>query len=99
MKRYIEEIPSSKYVLLGIDHTAWGRKGAKTLQDRTYEHQASSNNSVTVGQGYSTIAWLPEESGSWTLPLRHERIKGLRPSYKHGASAPSAKRAEGPKGL
>jgi hypothetical protein len=74
MKRYIEEIPSSKYVLLGIDHTAWGRKGAKTLQDRTYEHQASSNNSVTVGQGYSTIAWLPEESGSWTLPLRHERI-------------------------
>ncbi|MEM8780956.1 MAG: NF041680 family putative transposase [Cyanobacteria bacterium P01_G01_bin.49] len=74
MKRYIEEIPSSRYVLLGIDHTAWGRRGAKTLKDRTYEHQASSNNSVTVGQGYSTIAWLPEKSGSWALPLRHERI-------------------------
>ena len=25
MKRYIEEIPSSEYLLLGIDHTAWGR--------------------------------------------------------------------------
>lgn len=74
MKRYIEEIPSSRYVLLGIDHTAWGRRGAKTLKDRTYEHQASSNNSVTVGQGYSTIAWLPEKSGSWALPLRHERL-------------------------
>ncbi len=74
MKRYISEIPSSEYVLLGIDHTAWGRKGAKTLQDRTYEHQASSNNSVTVGQGYSTIAWLPDKQGSWALPLRHERI-------------------------
>ncbi len=74
MKRYIEEIPSSEYVLLGIDHTAWRRRGAKTLQDRTYEHQASSHNSVTVGQGYSTIAWLPEDQGSWTLPLRHERI-------------------------
>ena len=74
MKRYVEEIPSSEYVLLGIDHTAWGRRGAKTLKDRTYEHQASSNNSVTVGQGYSTIAWLPEKQGSWTLPLRHERI-------------------------
>ena len=43
---------------------------------------ASSNNSVTVGQGYSTIAWLPEKQGSpkgyrfayWALPLRHERI-------------------------
>jgi hypothetical protein len=74
MKNYIKEIPSSGYVLLGIDHTAWGRKGAKTLKDRTYEHQASSNNSVTVGQGYSTIAWLPEKQGSWALPLRHERI-------------------------
>ena len=74
MKRYLEEIPSSEYILLGIDHTAWGRRGAKTLKDRTYEHQASSNNSVTVGQGYSTIAWLPEEQGNWALSLRHERI-------------------------
>lgn len=74
MKRYVEEIPSSEYVLLGIDHTAWGRRGAKTLKDRTYEHQASSNNSVTVGQGYSTIAWLTETQGNWALPLRHERI-------------------------
>ncbi|MDJ0597127.1 MAG: hypothetical protein QNJ72_45430 [Pleurocapsa sp. MO_226.B13] len=37
MKRYIEEITSSRYVLLAIDHTAWGRRGAKTLKDRTYE--------------------------------------------------------------
>jgi DDE superfamily endonuclease len=27
-----------------------------------------------VGQGYSTIAYLPDGEGSWTLPLRHERI-------------------------
>jgi hypothetical protein len=27
-----------------------------------------------MGQGYSTIAWLPENQGSWALPLRHERI-------------------------
>lgn len=74
MRRYVEEIPPLEYVLLGIDHTAWGRRGAKTLKDRTYEHQASSNNSVTVGQGYSTITWLPEKQGSWALPLRHERI-------------------------
>ena len=74
MKRYIKEIPSSEYILLGIDHTAWSRRGAKTLKDRTYEHQASSNNSVTVGQGYSTIAWLPDKRRSWSLPLRHERI-------------------------
>jgi hypothetical protein len=74
MKRYVAEMPPLEYALLVIDHTAWGRRGAKTLLDRTYEHQASSNNSVTVGQGYSTIAWIPESTGSWTLPLRHERI-------------------------
>lgn len=27
-----------------------------------------------VGHSYSTLAWIPEESGSWALPIRHERI-------------------------
>ncbi len=27
-----------------------------------------------MGQGYSTIAWIPETEGSWVLPIRHERI-------------------------
>ena len=93
MTRYIKEIPSSEYILLGIDHTAWGRRGAKTLKDRTYEHQASSNNSVTVGQGYSTIAWLPEKQGSWALPLRHERIT----SYEKPISADEIVEVDDPK--
>lgn len=74
MKRYLEEIPASEYILLAIDHTAWGRTEAKTLKDRTYQHQANAKDGVTVGQGYSTIAWLPEQQGSWALPIRHERI-------------------------
>ncbi len=48
-----------------------------TLQDRTYEHQPSalaSSKPISIGQGYSTLAWIPEHSGSWALPLRHERI-------------------------
>ncbi|MEG5042877.1 MULTISPECIES: transposase [unclassified Microcoleus] len=57
-------------VLVAIDHTAWGRPDAKTLKDRTHEYQRG----VTVGQGYSTIAWIPEAQGSWALPLLHERI-------------------------
>ncbi len=27
-----------------------------------------------LGHGYSTLAWIPEDKGSWALPLRHERI-------------------------
>ncbi|MDJ0595439.1 MAG: hypothetical protein QNJ72_36555 [Pleurocapsa sp. MO_226.B13] len=86
MTRYVEEIPSLEYVLLGIDHTAWGRRVAKTLKDRTYEHSSSSNNSVTVGQGYSTIAWLPEKQGSpkgyrdAQRVMRGLRILGITPN-------------------
>ena len=55
---------------MALDHTAWGRPEAKTLKDRTHEYQGG----VIIGQGYSTIAWIPEAQGSWALPLLHERI-------------------------
>jgi hypothetical protein len=76
MKLYIKEMPKEERVIIAGDHTAWTRLYAETLKDRTYEHGAKvvSGKPVTLGQGYSTIAWIPEESGSWALPLRHERI-------------------------
>lgn len=45
--------------------------------ERTYEHAPQGRRGgrpITVGYGYSTIAWIPETEGSWALPLRHERI-------------------------
>jgi len=77
MRLFIEQIPQTKQIVLAGDHTAWSRLEAVTLKDRTYEHQAkplSGSKPVTVGQGYSTIAWIPEVEGSWALPLLHERI-------------------------
>ena len=65
-----QQVPAPEYVLVALDHTAWGRPDAKTLKDRTQEYQ----DGVVVGQGYSTIAWIPEAQGSWALPLLHERI-------------------------
>uniref|UniRef100_UPI0039C70839 transposase n=1 Tax=Scytonema sp. PCC 10023 TaxID=1680591 RepID=UPI0039C70839 len=59
------------------DHTAWSRLEAVTLKERTYEHQAqpmSGSKPVTLGQGYSSIVWVPQTEGSWALPLLHERI-------------------------
>jgi hypothetical protein len=67
------------YDLLNFAKTVWTRLHSPTLQDRTYEHQPSalaSKKPISVGQGYSTIAWIPEQEGSWALPLRHERITG-----------------------
>lgn len=77
MKLYIKQIPTQKRVLLAGDHTAWSRPDAVTLKERTIEHSSTAiagNKPITIGQGYSTIAWIPEDSGSWALPLRHERI-------------------------
>ena len=70
IKQLEQEVAAAEHILVAIDHTAWGRPDAKTLKDRTYQYQAG----VIVGQGYSTIAWIPEAQGSWALPLLHERI-------------------------
>lgn len=77
MQLYIQQLPQTEQLVLAGDHTAWSRLEAVTLKERTYEHFAkplSGDKPVTVGQGYSTIAWIPEAEGSWALPLLHERI-------------------------
>jgi hypothetical protein len=76
MKLYINQIPLGQRLILAGDHTAWPRIYAASLKDRTFEHGAKviSGKPITLGHGYSTIAWIPETSGSWALPLRHERI-------------------------
>jgi hypothetical protein len=77
MQLYMEQMPQAEPVVLAGDHTAWSRLQAVSLRERTYEHQAtpmSGAKPVTLGQGYSTIAWIPEAQGSWALPLLHERI-------------------------
>ena len=76
MKLYLTEIPTKQRPIIAGDHTPWARTEAPTLKDRTYEHGAKviSGKPITLGHGYSTLAWIPEDKGSWALPLRHERI-------------------------
>jgi hypothetical protein len=77
MRLYIKQMPKQERPILGVDHTAWVRLHSPTLKHRTYQHQPTGiglNKPISIGQGYSTIAWIPEDEGSWALPLRHERI-------------------------
>ncbi len=74
---YASQIPRTERPVLAGDHTAWSRLHAHTLRERTVEHQPNAipnAKPITVGQGYSTIAWLPDIPGSWALPSLHERI-------------------------
>lgn len=88
MRLYIEQMPKDVRPLVAVDHTPWPRPDAVTLQERTIEHQATAivgNRPITQGEGFSTIAWIPEASGSWALPLRHERITSWETPIDKGA--------------
>ena len=77
---YSQKIALNQRPVLVGDHSAWFRPDALTLQERTYEHKPhriSVNRPIGVGFGYSTIAYIPEQQGSWALPLLHERITFL----------------------
>ena len=78
LRLYAQHLPATPRPVLAGDHTAWPRPHAPTLRDRTVEHQPTpvpGNKPITVGQGYSTVAWVPPgRTGSWALPLLHERI-------------------------
>ena len=77
LELYVETLPPSDRPLLVGDHTAWARPQARTLRDRTFEHQPTpikGQKPITIGHGYSTLGVVPEAKGSWFLPLLHERI-------------------------
>ena len=78
LKLYADEIKVDDRPLFVGDHTAWPRLSARTLRDRTIEHHPTpiwGNKPITIGQGYSTLAFLPDEERSFALPLLHERIQ------------------------
>jgi hypothetical protein len=80
---YLKYRPTTEgRLLLVIDHTAWPRLWARTLPERSYQHQPSEipgQAPVTIGQGYSTLGVVPERRGSWALPLLHDRMTDKSP--------------------
>ena len=88
MRLYTDYLPQENRLVLAGDHTAWSRLWSPTLKERTHEHQpawAPGAKPVTLGQGYSTIVCVPEMSGSWALPLLHERITSFESPLEKAA--------------
>ena len=88
LKHCVEILPANPRPLLVGDHTAWGRPQARTLNDRTFEHQPTpikGQKPITIGHGYSTLGVVPEPEGSWFVPLLHERVKSDTTPSAHAA--------------
>lgn len=79
---YLTRYNSKEPLILAGDHTAWSRLWAETLAERSYQHQPTpipGRRPITIGHGYSTLAIIPEQTGSWALPLLHEQITDQKP--------------------
>jgi DDE superfamily endonuclease len=80
---------STPRVVLAGDHTTWPRLHARTLPDRSYQHQPTPIRGVrpiTIGFGSSTLAFVPQQAGSWALPLLHERVSTKEDALSKAAS-------------
>ena len=91
LRLYTEQMAAEARPLLAGDHTAWSRLSALTLAERTVEHQPTKiadQKPITIGQGYSSLVWLPPEGAgsSWALPLLHERISPTETPLAKGVS-------------
>lgn len=83
---YLKTLPESERPVLVGDHTAWPRLYTQTLEDLSIQHQPTPivlQVPITIGYGFSTLGVVPEDKGSWFLPLLHERIESqLTPSER-----------------
>jgi hypothetical protein len=73
----LKYLPASERPLLVGDSSVWPRLYAETLEDRAIHHQPTPiavQTPITIGHGFSTLGLVPEDKGSWVLPLLHERI-------------------------
>jgi hypothetical protein len=90
-----EQLPETERPVLVGDHTSWARPQARTLKDRSFQHQPTpikGQKPITLGHGYSTLGMVRPAArsdqkigGSWFLPLLHERIESTTTPSKKAA--------------
>ncbi len=83
MQEIAEKVDRTEQPILAGDRTFWPRQDATTLKERIFDHDSRQKSGV--GQSYSTLAWIAEDSGSWALPLRHERISSFETPNQRAA--------------
>jgi hypothetical protein len=74
--------------VFALDGSPWPRPRARTLEDRQYVYQASSDvngGTVTIGYPYSLLEWSVEAHSSWSLPVDVRRVSSDQSAAAVGA--------------
>jgi hypothetical protein len=72
-----QQVPKTGICIFALDGSPWPRPRAKTLEDRQYVFQASSDvngGTVAIGYPYSSLDWVVEPHTSWALPIDERRV-------------------------
>ena len=87
-EKLAQEVPNCGICIFALDGSPWPRPRARTLEDRQYVFQASSDvngGTVTIGYPYSSLDWVVEPHTSWALPISERRVSSCQTAQAVGA--------------
>ncbi len=82
-----QRVPRSGLCIFALDGSPWPRPRARTLEDRQYVYQASSDvngGTVAIGYPYSSLDWVVEAHTSWALPVDERRVSSSQTAQAVG---------------
>jgi hypothetical protein len=89
LRQYLaQQVPQQGICVFALDGSPWPRPRARTLDDRQYVFQASSDvngGTVTIGYPYSSLDWVVEPHTSWALPVDERRVNSAQTAQEVGA--------------
>lgn len=87
-KDLAQRAPKIGTCVFALDGSPWPRPRARTLEDRQFVFQASSDvngGTVTIGYPYSMLEWIVEAHSSWSLPVDVRRVDSAKTAQEIGA--------------
>jgi len=96
-----QQVPHAGLCIFALDGSPWPRPRARTLEDRQFVFQASSDvngGTIAIGYPYSCLEWVVEGHSSWSLPVDARRVQSTETAQEVGAIQIQAL-AEARKGL
>jgi hypothetical protein len=89
LRRFLaQQVPSTGICIFPLDGSPWQRPRARTLEDRQYVYQASTDvngGTVTIGYPYSLLEWCVQPHSSWSLPVDVRRVPSTKTAQEIGA--------------